>query len=347
MIRPANAFAPSLLLTALLAGCAGSPEKPAEPTDTTPDTEVQTPAQVQAFMLRGQVVLSADNRYIQPCNSQQQYWLTLPDKNLPAADALASRYGQPPLYGEFIGYLEPAADEGREADFDARFVVKQLNLLSAEVADGCQQRPQTTRAFGNEPFWMAEVQADRISLTQPGQATEQQAITSRDIRSGHQVYQGTDSKLTMNQAQCNDTMSDSLYGWQSTLSWKGRKYQGCATLGARDVTLTWSGTYQGTTYLGEEPTLTTTLELKPDHSAVTRYTYPSGEPGLQERGFWQQAGEGKVKVTMAQYQGRRLISERVFVRDGEQLSANEETINGETYFLGDSGLTLRKQPAPQ
>ncbi|WEM42365.1 hypothetical protein PTW35_00380 [Photobacterium sp. DA100] len=326
----------------LLAGCASQPSSGPTPEEialTTPEVATSS-GKVQAFMLRGQVILGHESRSIQPCGSTQQYWLHLPAGDLPAANAVTPP-GYEPMYGEFIGHLEPAPEEGFAADYNARFNVKQINLLSAEMRQGCQQPPRKTWAFGNEPGWSIEVAGETVSLSRIGYPTQQQAINSRDIRSGQQVYQGRDFTLTMTQAQCNDTMSDALFGWQATLDWQGTKYTGCATLGATDTTQHWVGTYQGHSDLGAA-VLTTTLSLLPDHSAITAYSYSNGQPGLEEKGFWQQAGDGKVKVTMAQYQGRRLISERLFRREDGQLSTRQEIINGETYELGDNGLTLDK-----
>ncbi|PSU32902.1 COG3650 family protein [Photobacterium lutimaris] len=326
----------------LLAGCASDPAAgptPEKEALTTPEVATSS-GKVQAFMLRGQVTIGHESRSIQPCGSTQQYWLHLPAGDLPAANAVAPR-GYEPMYGEFIGYLEPAPAEGFAADYHARFNVKQINLLSAEMRQGCQQPPRKTRAFGNEPGWSIDVAGDTASLSRISYPTQQQTISSRDIRSGQHVYKGRNFTLTMTQAQCNDTMSDALYGWQATLDWQGTVYSGCATLGATDVTQHWVGRYQGHSDLGAT-VLTTTLNLLPDHSAVTEYSYSDGQPGLSEKGFWQQAGDGKIRVTMAQYQGRRLISERLFTREDGQLSTRQEIINGETYELGENGLTLDK-----
>ncbi|MGR5066188.1 COG3650 family protein [Photobacterium sp. DNB22_13_2] len=331
-----------IAFTLLLAGCASDPATgptPEEEALTTPEVATSS-GKVQAFMLRGQVIFGHESRSIQPCGSTQQYWLHLPAGDLPAANAVAPR-GYEPMYGEFIGYLEPAPEEGFAADYDARFNVKQINLLSAEMRQGCQQPPRKTRAFGNEPGWSIEIAGDTASLSRISYPAQQQTISSRDISSGQQTYKGRDFTLTITQAQCNDTMSDALYGWQSTLTWQGTEYSGCATLGATDVTQHWVGQYQGHSDLGAT-VLTTTLNLLPDHSAVTEYSYSDGQPGLSEKGFWQQAGDGKIKVTMAQYQGRRLISERLFTREEGQLSTRQEIINGETYELGESGLALDK-----
>lgn len=332
-------------LLTLLTGCATTSPSPGT-AETAPATASQSAAnesdKLQAFMLRGTVVLGHESNSIQPCGSSQQYWLNTPLADRQAIAAI-TRPGYEPMYGEFIGYLEPAPSEGFAADYDGRFRVKQINLLSAEMTRGCHRPPHSTRAFGNEPGWVVEIDGNTASLLLPGQQHQQQAITDKEIRAGRQHYQGKAFSLKLTKGQCNDTMSDSLFGWQASLEWQGQDYRGCATLGGSDITLGWAGRYQGTTYIDGNPVLTTTVTLNPDHSATTRYDYPSGEPGLDETGFWQQTGENRVQVVMTRHQGRRLLSERIFILDGDQLTAREETVNGQTYSLGEEGLKLRRQ----
>ncbi|MGF1680852.1 COG3650 family protein [Photobacterium minamisatsumaniensis] len=340
-----TAFATSVAVLTLLAGCASNPTP--QPDTASPTT--QSPAEdgkVQAFMLRGNVVIGHENRSIQPCGSSQQYWLQLPSSTQQDINTI-TRPGYEPMYGEFIGFLEPAPEDGFAAGYDARFTVKQINLLSSEMRQGCQQPPRTTRAFGNEPGWSIEIEDGQATLLRIGQAEAQQNITTQHIQSGQQQYSGKDFSLVMTKNTCSDTMSDSLFGWQAKLNWQGKQYQGCATVGATDVTKGWVGQYQGTSMMGETPTLTTTIELKPDHSAVTRYDYPSGEPSLKESGFWQQVSPTQVKVTMVSLQGRRLISERLFTFDNSALTTQEETINGQTFPLSGNGLELERQPHTQ
>lgn len=330
-------------LLTLLGGCStSSPPASSAAADTGTRAAADSNGTVQAFMLRGTVVLGHETNSIQPCGSSQQYWLTTPLADRQAIAAI-TRPGYEPMYGEFIGFLEPAPKDGFAANYDGRFNVKQINLLSAEMTRGCQQPPHRTRAFGVEPGWVVEINGDSASFLRMEQPRQQQAITSRDIAAGRQRYQGQAFSLELTKGQCSDTMSDSLFGWQASLEWQGQQFRGCATIGAEDVTLGWAGRYQGTSYIGDNPALTTTVTLNPDHSATTRYDYPSGEPSLNETGFWQQAGDNKVQVFMTRHQGRRLLSERVFTLEDGRLTVSEETVNGQTYSLGGEGLSLTRQ----
>ncbi|PSW19356.1 hypothetical protein C9I98_13390 [Photobacterium sanctipauli] len=334
-----SAFA-SLALLTLLTGCAEGPvsQQAATPTTSQPEDTAEA-GKVQAFMLRGNVVLGHESRSIQPCGSSQQYWLQLPLSMQQDVDAI-TRPGYEPMYGEFIGFLEPAPEVGFAAGYDAVFKVKQLNLLSNEMRQGCQQPPHATRVFGNEPGWTVEVKDGQASLLRIGHDTELQAVTEQQSQSGQQRYAGKDFNLVMTKGQCNDTMSDSVFGWQAKLEWQGQQYQGCATLGSSDATRGWVGQYQGTSMMGDTPLFTTTIKLNPDHSATTEYDYPGDEPSLNETGFWQQTSATQVKVTMVSHQGRRLISERLFTLEDGQLTTQEETINGQTFPLGGAGLVL-------
>ena len=346
-----------LATLALLAGCASQPDQTGNTSQSTPatdavsgvlaNTETGSGSKVQAFMMRGMVTWGHESYTFQPCNSTKQYWIVFPPSDHNEIRKIAP-YNYEPMYAEVIGMLEPAPEDGFAADYDGRLRVKQTNLLSAEMRGGCQMSAHTTRAFGMEPSWDVKIQKDAVLFSQMGANNQQQAITQRQATSGKQVYQGKDFRLVLTKDHCNDTMSDSLYGWQSSLTWQGKKFKGCATLGATDVTANWVGQYKTTADATNTPGLTTTLTLLLDHSAITRYEYDSNEPALEEEGLWQQVSEDSVKVMMTSHQGRRLLSERIYTLEdteqGQRLIAHDEIINGNEYSLGDGGLQLKRQP---
>ncbi|KJG13985.1 hypothetical protein [Photobacterium iliopiscarium] len=103
----------------------------------------------------------------------------------------------------------------------------------------------------------------------------------------------------------------------------------------------WVGNYKSDTEMG----LTTHLHLADDHDATTTYTYTNGDPDLLETGHWQAINTTTVKVTMTTHQGRPLNSERIYSYDphSEQLSTQQETVDGQTYELGVEGLILQRQ----
>ncbi|MGF1691700.1 COG3650 family protein [Photobacterium kagoshimensis] len=344
-----------LATLALLAGCSIQPSttpnsQSGATINPTPENAVSTAnsgSKVQAFMMRGMVTWGHESYSIQPCNSQKQYWVVFPPSDHNKIREIAP-YNYEPMYAEVIGVLEPAPDDGFAADYDGRFMVKQTNLLSAEMLGGCQMGAHYTNAFGMEPSWDVKIQKDAVIFSQMGMNNQQQAITQRQSTSGKQVYQGKDFRLTLTKGHCSDTMSDSLYGWQSNLTWQGKTFKGCATIGATDVTANWVGQYKSAADATNTPGLTTSLTLLPDHSAITRYEYDSNEPALEEQGLWQQVSEDSVKVMMTSHQGRRLLSERIYTIEetakGKRLIAHDEIINGHEYSLGEGGLQLQRQP---
>lgn len=330
-----------LSAAALLSACSQSPSGPVElgnSDDLTPQAETRPAAGItpQRFMLRGEVTLGHEVRAITPCGSNTQYWLDLPANLNQGGQALTMEPYQN-VYGELIGeFVEPAYD-GFAADYPATFKVTQLNLMSADI-DGCNQTRNRTVASGNEPFWSVSIDGNTLTYQRPGEEAELFTLTGRDISPSARIYQADGATLTLRPALCNDTMSDSIYGWASTFT-KGRQtLNGCATLAADDPTQHWVGEYQGVTNIGGN-SLTTTLVLSPDHTATTRYTQ-AGEDAVEETGIWQQASQNKIQVMMTRHQGQYLVSERLFTRSGFTLSAEKEIINGREYSLGPNGLTL-------
>ncbi|HIF9189361.1 TPA: hypothetical protein ACX6QD_001551 [Photobacterium damselae] len=104
---------------------------------------------------------------------------------------------------------------------------------------------------------------------------------------------------------------------------------------------TWQGTYQSQEQMG----LITTLELNQDNSAKTIYSYTNGDPDLIETGRWRALNSQQLEVTMTTHQGHPLDSQRIYQFDPKtnQLIATQETVNGQSYSLGENGLVLSKQ----
>lgn len=293
----------------------------------------------QSFILRGDVTVGHETQTITPCGSKQQYWLHLTPKQQKTFNDLARKPYQP-MYGELIGYFKAPPRAGLSSDFPAQFIVTQVNLLSAEMSTGCQRAPQPTKAFGTEPFWNITTQKGQLSFTKMGEDSQQQTITQQDIKLKQRQYSAHDAEITIKQAQCSDGMSDSLYGWQSTVQWQQDHYQGCATLANTDITQNWVGQYQGHSPSASSSGLTISVTLNADHTATTRYDYQTNEPSLIESGVWQQINANQVHVLMSRHQRQYLIAERIFTREGNKLVARQEKVNGKVYGLGTEGVTL-------
>ncbi|MDF2155905.1 hypothetical protein [Vibrio sp. CAU 1672] len=293
--------------------------------------------QPQSFVLRGEVVIGHESQYLMPCGSDKQYWLPLSPQQAQRAMALTTQPYQP-MYGELIGYLKPSGTHGFAADFDAQFVVEQISLLTAENPNRCQQANQPTRVFGNEPAWSATFHSDHLIFQPLGQESQTLAIQRRQWQPRQRLYQFNQGELRMTENLCADTMSNSLYGWKASLELNGHRYQGCGTTANIDTTLDWSGTYVATSTLSQG--FEVQMELNHDHSATTQYQYGDGQPPLIERGFWQQLNPSQIQVVMTHHQQQRLQSERLFTRQGNQLTASHEKVGNVVYPIAGGGLVL-------
>ncbi|MGR6860339.1 COG3650 family protein [Aliivibrio salmonicida] len=289
------------------------------------------------FMLRGTVIIGHESQSIQPCSSDQQYWINLSPEQWQASNDIQSSPYQP-MYGELIGHFEAPPKGGFANDYPARFVVSQINTLVAGEGASCQRKVQPTKAFGNEPFWNLQVINGELVFAEMGKPTQKQAITDQTFSVTKRHYKSDDFSLTMTKGLCKDSMVESIYGWNSKIEIKGKTYQGCATLAAKDTTQHWVNTYQGTSSVGDSG-LTIGLTLGSDHSAITTYDYNTDEPQLVETGVWQATQDDKLHVLMSRHQRQYLISERTFSQQGNQISADKETVNGVTFPI-QSGLTL-------
>ena len=295
--------------------------------------------QLQTFVMRGEVVIGHEVRSITPCSSQKQFWLDLPEERFQQAVKLA-RTPYAPLYGEVVGHLETKATDGFVSDYTARFVVDHINLLSAENIDRCNQAPQPTKAFGTEPFWALHFANNGLIFHPMGGEKRTLSIRASKIEPNRRRYQFTGGSLELNQRSCVDGMSDSLYGWSSTLILDEKRYTGCATLSNQDATISWEGSYQAQST--ESNGFSITLKLNADHSATTTYSYGDGESDSVERGFWQQLSDKQILATMTHHQQQSLLSERLFTRDGNQIKAENERVGNILYPIANGGLMLFK-----
>ncbi len=299
----------------------------------------------QTFIVRGQAVVGHETRTFTPCGSQQQFWLDMSPEQTQQALQLARQPYQP-MYGEFIGYLAAPSQTGYNADYAARFIVKQVNMLTAENPERCSQAVRSTRAFGTEPSWSINFKKDQLEFARLGQDKQQINIEKSHVTNTRRHYQFNDGQLTLEQRTCSDNMSDSIYGWTSTLELGADQYAGCATLANQDPTTEWSGLYfaSSTKNVG----FSIELKLNPDHSATTTYRYTGEDLPTVEQGFWQQLNNHQIQVVMTRHQQQYLVSERIFTRDGDQLIAEKEKVGNVVYPIANGGLTLfRNQVSPQ
>lgn len=293
----------------------------------------------QSFIMRGEVILGHEVSSIQPCGSEQQYWLSLDNDKFQQSMKLINTPYQP-MYGEMIGHLETSGSDGFDADYSARFVVDKVNLLTAENPQRCQRAAQNTRAFGNEPAWSLDFTSSDLSFQPMGGQKQNLTINSSRIEPNRRRYDFDQGQLELNLRSCSDTMSDTLYGWSASLQIDNKRYEGCATLSNDDATKDWVGIYQAAST--KNSTFSVRLDLHPDHAATTTYQYQDGSGDSVERGYWQQLNHDQLQVVMTHHQQQPLLSERIFNRNGYQLHAEKEKVGNIIYPIADGGLVLFK-----
>ncbi len=137
-------------------------------------------------------------------------------------------------------------------------------------------------------------------------------------------------------------MSDSLFGWRSVLNLKGTSYKGCASLSNLDATQSWAGRYLAKST--KQNNFSVDMQLNSDHTATTTYVYDNGKSETREHGYWQQLNNNQVQVVMTHHQQQYLISERIFTRNNDKLTADKEKISGKLYTIA-QGLTLYRSDA--
>ncbi len=329
---------PVIVLSAcLLQACSTSPTH--QPEQDTVKASLDQPDSIkpQTFMIRGEVVIGNEVRTLKPCNSNQQFWLDISAELKEKAMSLSSVPYQP-MYGELIGYLTPPSQTGYNGDYAARFKITNVNTITSENPSRCQNTSSSTRAFGNEPGWVAQFTPKRLTVQTFNSDKKAVPITGSQITAGERQYSFKNGELTLQHELCADGMSDSIYGWKSRLALNNESYKGCATLGNSDPSLLWVGQYFASST--QNSGFSVTLTIKPDHTAITQYTYNNGEPPIVEKGYWQQLNQEQIQVVMTRHQQQYLVSQRIFTRNGETLVAEKEMVGNVVYPLSNGGLVL-------
>lgn len=294
--------------------------------------------QTAQFIMRGTLVIGHEAQTFTPCGSNRQYWVNLKKPDINSVQALSSMPYQP-MYAELIGRLSPPSNSGFDSNFTAIFNVSNINMVSTENPQRCTMPYRSTQAFGNEPFWLIDFTKNQTSYSQTD-FKKGLSITSSQLTTQKRQYQFERGQLSLTKKRCNDTMSNSVYGWTSEYKAKDNSKSGCATLSNIDSTLTWLGTYQANSTKSNH--FSVSLELEQDHRAATYYRYSNGEAERRETGYWQQINPTQIQVVMTNYQGQRLIAERIFNKNGQSIRAEKEKINNKLYHIADNGLILYK-----
>ncbi len=327
----------TILSACLLQACSSSPTTQSEQDTVKASLDQPDSIKPQTFLIRGEVVIGTEVRTLKPCGSSQQFWLDIPAELKQKTMNLSSIPYQA-MYGEVIGHLIPPSKTGYNGDYSARFKVENINIISAENPNRCKNQLTPTKAFGNEPGWVAQFSQNQLSVQTLGGTKQTLEIVSSQIGQDTRQYDLKNGELILQHEMCSDGMSDSLYGWTSELTMNNKSYKGCATLGNSDPSLRWVGQYYAAST--KNSGFSVTLTMNPDHSAITQYAYSNGEPPIIEKGYWQQLNSEQIQVVMTRHQQQYLVSERIFSRNENNLIAEKEKVGDIVYPLANGGLVL-------
>lgn len=182
----------SLLL--LLVGCAGTPT----PTTTLVAGNLQWGTEGALFF--------------QPCEQDTDIRLADPRGLLGDAARFASFYA------------------GRTAD--GGLEVERINYLPTEgFGCGFDWDGVLWRAAGNEPFWMAAVSEDGMTIHFAGEEPVVLPVSLADAP----VFRTDTTELVLEPMTCQDSMADNVFGWTATLTVDGSTFHGCGFQGLAEI----------------------------------------------------------------------------------------------------------------
>lgn len=289
------------------------------------------------LMLSGVMQITRNGMVLTPCNSTKTIEVQVNSKQREQINNSAPK-ANGSAYVELSGDLTPPQNLINGDAHMARLMVKHINYLNTETTT-CPTSTHNTKALGNEPFWSANVSQTNMTFSLQGEKPQILPITNVEQQSMQHVYKVQQGEVTLSSAWCRDTMSDNLYGWQAILQLNNKQYKGCALLSNQPTDTSWVGEYATAK---AQQSWHTQLQLNSDHSAVTTYQDENGQPSVIERGYWQQFRANEVTVTMTRHQKQRLISQRVYQRKDNRITALQESVSGLTYPIANGGLTLLK-----
>jgi len=242
-----------VLLT--LAGCSKAPESAAPAAAPAANTDGSSlPAAASApseptaesglAIKRGVVTLAPDRSGFRPCGEQKELLMidqtdgVLKREFAGEKDADGVDQGLK-LYIEAYG--ERAKDQVAPEGFAGTFVLEEALYAAPDgQTRGCDSPPQDyiVAARGNEPFWSVQVTDVALLWRQPEEPKEISIIEPQTQNSeGAVSYVAADTdhkiELLIEAQACRDDMSGEYFAYSARATLDGRKYSGCARIGAK------------------------------------------------------------------------------------------------------------------
>ena len=236
----------SFLIAAVLLGtgmgCSGKQENDGEVSrhKHRQQTSQSTFSFHQDQIFRGYAVFGHEVRAIRLCGSDDALW---------AVDRAGSLWDlhkelailKEPYQGVFVvvrGKAGPAPDEGFGMDYTGGLTVDEVLYAVGEGYD-CEDDWDEFyyRAYGNEPFWSAEISARGIIVTIIGEPDQ----TWTEVREQHSQteirFTGVHDSdkpihLTIVREPCRDSMSGAYFGMSARLTLETEEFEGCALFGS-------------------------------------------------------------------------------------------------------------------
>lgn len=206
----------------MIAGC-GVPDRPIETIAQNSDGDVQP--------VQGYVIMGAEIRTFQACGEDVVHWLR---GDLGQVNRMYSEttQGQDPYTERFASLFltspSPVGD-GFQADYDSVVEVKGVNYWPFE-GFGCDYQWDAfmVRAMGNEPFWMATLAEDGLSIRRPMQ--EEVVIP---VGKDGLAWESEDDSIRLELADelCQDSMSGTWHAFGVVLDVDGLTLTGCGLRG--------------------------------------------------------------------------------------------------------------------
>jgi len=319
-----------------LAACSSSPKPTPAPKKVEP---VKVAVKLNpATPLKGQLSLKQQTAIFTPCGGDTQYWV-----ELSASDRqLLQGFAKPSQgYAEFSARFDNVSKQAPQADYPAKVIPLEWQYVAAE-GPGCQKEIDELSAWGNEPDWHIDIQANQIKFSTPSSSVSKTISRSGIDQGLHYWQSGDELLLEVQQQRCLGSMVNSVYSYTAKLNYKGKSYQGCARRPFTQDIAALAGYYQVKLPTASGSGRVVDLSLNSDFSAELHSSYLEQDKTFTEKGYWFPVNDKQLMFTVSQSRQQQIKSSMVFNWDGRLLKLQ----NPEQHQQGSVGLNMMKMSGP-
>jgi len=214
------------VLCLILVGCTTGDSQ-----QQTTDEQVTAPV---SDIFRGNVVYGHEVRSFRPCGLENTQWVQDQTGILwDLHQELALKLGNyEELYFVLSGRNAPAPTNGFGSDYSGELVVDEV-LYAAREGFSCETEwtEFVFRAYGNEPFWSAELSSTGLVLRRMGESDLYWESPPEERVGTSVIYTYNDVSLEVTPEPCRDSMSGAFFGHTAHLRFRSEKFFGCALKG--------------------------------------------------------------------------------------------------------------------